>query len=164
MSARLRSLSSGLIVLVASLAFLVSPLLAKGKLDIITKFQQSSLELAVATYTDADAKPGKVGLIGLTAGQVKNSFAFDSPQWAKLIDLIAKAAKAQATGNTWTVTGELTETETSDVSHLVISAGPGIRFALNSPKGASLTYMLAKGDIPRLQQALVRVRQYFAAP
>jgi hypothetical protein len=164
MSARLRSLSSGLIVLVASLALLVSPLLAKGKLDIIAKFQQSSLELAVATYTDADATPGKVGLVGLTAGQVKNSFAFDGPQWASLIDLIAKAAKAQSTGNTWAVIGELTESETTDVSHLVISAGPGIRFALNSPKGASLTYMLPKSDIPRLQQALGRVRQYLAAP
>jgi hypothetical protein len=79
MSARLRLLSSGLIVLVASLALLVSPLLAKGKLDIIAKFQQSSFELAFATYTDADAKPGKVRLVGLTAGQVKNSFAFDGP-------------------------------------------------------------------------------------
>lgn len=86
------------------------------------------------------------------------------PQWANLIDLIAKATKAQSTGKTWTVIGELTETETSDVSHLVISAGPGIRFALNSPQGASLTYMLAKSDIPRLQQALGQVRQFLAAP
>jgi hypothetical protein len=164
MSVRLRWLSSGLIVLVASLALMVSPLLAKGTLDVIAKFQQSTFELAVATYTDADAKPGKVGLVGLTAGQVKNSFAFDAPQWANLIDLIAKATKAQSTGKTWTVIGELTETETSDVSHLVISAGPGIRFALNSPQGASLTYMLAKSDIPRLQQALGRVRQFLAAP
>jgi hypothetical protein len=164
MSARLRWLSSGLIVLVASLGLLISPLLAKGTLDIIAKFQQSTFELAVATYTDPDAKPGKVGLVGLTAGQVKNSFAFDGPQWSKLIDLIAKAEKAQSTGKTWTVTGEMTETETSDVSHLVISAGPGIRFALNSQKGASLTYILAKSDIAQLQQALARVHQYLTTP
>jgi len=58
----------------------------------------------------------------------------------------------------------MTETETSDVSHLVISAGPGIRFALNSQKGASLTYILAKSDIARLQQSLARVHQYLTTP
>jgi hypothetical protein len=157
-------LSSGLIVLCASLGLLISPLLAKGKLDIVAKFQQASLELNVATYFDPDAKPGKVGLVGLTAGSIKNSFAFDGPQWAKLIALVGKAAKAQSAGNTWAVSGELTELNTADVSHLVISAGPGVRFALNSPKGASLTYVIAKSDIPRLQQALGRVRQFLATP
>ena len=54
----------------------------------------------------------------------------------------------------------VSETDTADVSHLVISAGPGIRFALNSPKGAALTYVLPKSDIPRFQQALIRVKDY----
>ena len=164
MSVSVRWLSTGLIVLAASFALLISPLLAAGKLDVVAKFQHTNLELDVATYTDPDSKPSKIGLLGLAAGSVRNSFAFNAQEWPQLIAAVAKAAKGQSAGNDWAVVAELTEVGTSDVSHLVISAGPGIRFALNSSKGASLTYVIAKSDIPRLQQGLIRVRQYFAAP
>ena len=160
----MRWLSTGLIILAASLALLSSPLLAAGKLDVVAKFQQSNLELDVATYTEPESKPSKVGLLGLAAGTVRNPFSFNAQEWPELIAAVAKAAKAQSAGNNWTVVAELTETGTSDVSHLVVSACPGIRFALNSQKGASLTYVIAKSDIPRLLEGLIRVRQYFAAP
>jgi hypothetical protein len=163
-SVNVRWLSTGLIILAASLALSISPLLAAGKLDVVAKFQQANLELDVATYTETESKPSKVGLLGLAAGTFRNSFAFNAQEWPNLIAAVAKAAKAQSAGNNWTVVAKLTETGTTDVSHLVVSAGPGIRFALNSQKGASLTYVIAKSDIPRLQQGLIRVRQYFAAP
>jgi len=79
------------------------------------------------------------------------------------LDLTAKAAKAQSSATAWTVMGEITEADAADVSHLVISAGPGIRFALNSPKGAALTCVLPESDIPRFQQALVRVEDHFTS-
>ena len=160
----MRWLSTGLIILAASLALLISPLLAAGKLDVVAKFQHTNLELDVATFTEQEPKTSKVGLLGLAAGTVRNSFAFNAQEWPKLIAAVAKAAKTQSAGNNWTVVAELTEVGTSDVSHLVVSAGPGIRFALNSQKGASLTYVIAESDIPRLQQGLIRVRQYLAAP
>ena len=96
---------SGYFIMVAGL--LVSPLalLAKGKLDYIAKFQQATFGLDVATYTDPDAKPDRIGLLGLAAGTLRNSFAFRSDEWPKLIDLTAKAAKAQSPGTAWTVMG-----------------------------------------------------------
>jgi hypothetical protein len=57
----------------------------------------------------------------------------------------------------------MTEMATSDVSHLVVSVGAGIRFGLTSPKTASFTHVLAETDIPRFQQALGRVKDYLAA-
>lgn len=157
-----RRLSSVLIVLVAGLGVLVSPLWAQGKLDYIGKFQQPNMLLSVATFTQGAAK---VGLLHIEAGSSKNSFAFDQANdWSKLIALVTKAAKARSPGNNWTVVGAMTEHGTTDVSHLVISAGAGLRFALNSPKGASVTYVLPDGDLPRFQNALGRVKQYLVAP
>jgi hypothetical protein len=156
---RSRRLSFWLTIVAVSLGLLVSPLLAKGTLDIVAKFEQANLELDVATFVEAE---GKAGLLGLRAGTERNSFAFGPAEWAKLTALVAKAARAQSTAGNWTVVGTMTETETSDISHLVVSAGPGIRFALSSPKKASLTYVLATGDIPRLQQGLARVKEFLA--
>ncbi len=161
---RSRSLLSGLIFLVASLGVFASPVLAKGKLDYVATFQQPNIRLDVCTYADPDKVPKKDALLGMSFGSVKNSFALDANEWAKLIGLIAAAATAQSSSDRWTVIGEMTETGTTDVSHLVISAGPGIRFALNSPAGASLTFMLARSDIPRFQQALVQVKAFLLAP
>jgi hypothetical protein len=146
---RSRRLSSWLTIVAASLGILVSPLLAKGTLDIVTKFEQANLELDLATFSEPE---GKAGLLGLKAGSERVSYAFNSAEWAKLTNLVAKAARAQSTGSNWTIIGAMTETGTSDISHLVVSAGPGIRFALGSPKKASLTYVLATSDIPRFQR------------
>ena len=113
MSARIRRLSSGLVILVAGLVLLTSPLLAAGKLDFVAKFKQGSLELNVATYTEQNSTTGKldkVGLLALAAGTLRNSFASDGPQWPQLIALVAKAAKAQSAGNKWTVVGAISET------------------------------------------------------
>ena len=113
MSARIRRLSSSLVILVAGLVLLTSPLLAAGKLDFVAKFKQGSLELNVATYTEQNSTTGKldkVGLLALAAGTLRNSFASDGPQWPQLIALVAKAAKAQSAGNKWTVVGAISET------------------------------------------------------
>jgi hypothetical protein len=158
---RSRRLSSWLTIVAASLGILVSPLLAKGTLDIVATFQQANLQLDVATFADAEAK---IGLLGMKTGSARISYAFTSDTWSKLTDLVAKAARAQSTGGNWTVIGAMTETESDDHSHLVVSAGPGIRFALSSPKKAGLTYVLATGDTPRFQQALGRVKGFFAGP
>ena len=119
---RSRRLSSWLTIVAASLGILVSPLLAKGTLDIVATFQQPNLQLDLATYADGEAK---IGLLGMKAA--------------------------------------ITETGTDDPVHLVVSAGPGIRFALNSPTKAGLTYVLATGDTPRFQQGLARVTGVLAA-
>jgi len=151
------------VVLAVAFCLLAAPAPAKGKLDFVENFKTGDLELDVSTYTDPEVAPYKVGLLGLAAGSTRNSFAFRGDEWQTLIDLVAKAARAKASGIAWSVVGEMTETGTSDLSHLVVSAGSGIRFALNSAKGASLTYVLAKADVPRFQRAIGKVKAYFAA-
>jgi hypothetical protein len=53
-----------------------------------------------------------------------------------LIELWTKAVKAQS--GSWKVVGSMAETETSDVSHLTVSAGSGVKFVISSPKKAPL--------------------------
>jgi hypothetical protein len=144
------------VALATAFCLIAAPLLAENKLDIVEKFRTGSLALAVATFGP------NVGLLELGAGSQENSFAFSPEEWQTLIDLVAKAAN-QSSGSNWSVVGDMTETNTRDVSHLVVSAGPGIRFALNSPKCPSLAYAIAKSGISRLQQALGKVRAFFEA-
>jgi hypothetical protein len=73
---RSRRLSSWLAIVAASLGILVSPLLAKGTLDVVAKFEQANLELDVATYLEGAER---VGLLGLRGGSERNSYAF-TPQ------------------------------------------------------------------------------------
>jgi hypothetical protein len=148
----------GLVALAAAFCLIAGQLLAEDKLDFVEKFRTGDLELGVATYGPKD----RIGLLGLRAGSQENSFAFSPEEWQTFIDFVAKAA-SQSAGSAWSLVGDMTETNTRDVSHLVISAGPGIRFAVNSPKGPSLTYVIGKSDISRLQQALSKVRVYLAA-
>lgn len=135
----------------------------QAKLDFIASFQQPNnrMDIVIGTSNETNAK---APLLGITEGKVRNSFSPEPAGWAKLIELVAAAARTQTSDNSWTVTGELSETNTSDVTHIVVSAGPGIRFALNSPKGASLTFYLPATDIPRLQQALDQVKQAILPP
>jgi hypothetical protein len=148
----------GLVALATAFCLIAAPLLAEDKLDFVEKFRAGSLELGVATCGPKD----RVGLLGLRDGSQENSFAFSPEEWQTFIDLVAKAA-SQSAGSNWSVVGDMTETNTRDVSRLVISTGPGIRFAVNSPKGPSLTYVIGDSDISRLQQALSKVRTYLAA-
>jgi hypothetical protein len=147
-------------VLAMSLVSLILPLRAEGKLDTLEKFSSGKTEMVIATYYDPDAAGGqKVGLIGISAPK-RNSFAFEADEWEQLIALCSKAVGIQ--GTAWTAVGSMTETGTTDVSKITISAGPGVRFVISSPKGVTVTYVLPKSDAPRFQKGLVRVRDFLA--
>ncbi|MFA5056985.1 MAG: hypothetical protein WC485_02635, partial [Opitutaceae bacterium] len=81
-------------------------------------------------------------------------------------DLWTKAINAQpdTTTVTWKYVGTLTETGTSDVSTIVFSAGAGVKLALSSPNGAGITYVLAKADAERFEDALKQVKAFLASP
>ncbi len=142
-----------------TLAIFASPLRAEGKLKTVEKFASDKAEMIVATFYDPDADDSKarVGLIGIGAPK-RNSFAFDGDEWVRLIALCEKAIAVQSA--TWSSVGTMTESGTSDVSKLVVSAGPGVRFVISSPKGLTVTYVLQKSDAPRFQKALVQVRDF----
>jgi hypothetical protein len=149
------------VLLVFGLALATSPLWAEGKFAVIEKFANGNTELMVAHYTDPGAPggKGKVGLLTI-ATPSRNSFAFNQLEWDRLIELYNKAAKVNSA--TWTVVGTMTETGTSDVSHLTVSAGPGINFVITSRKDGTVAHTLLKADFSRLQKALREVKDYLS--
>ena len=112
--------------------------------------------LTVAHYTVAGAPTakGKVGLLTIATPDA-NSFAFNPSEWKSLIALCDRATKMQS--GDWTVVGTMTETGTSDVSHLTVSAGPGLNFVITSPKDGTVAHVLQKAEFSRFQKALARL-------
>ena len=144
-----------LLVLTASFSF------AEGKLNFIEHFTQGQQELAVLTFYDPAQKKGddRAGLIGIATPE-RNSFAFNGAEWDELIALCDKAAKVQS--DSWTEVGSLTEHRTSDVSHMTVSAGPGMKIVISSANSGTVSYTLEKKDVPRLQSGLQKVKTFLA--
>jgi hypothetical protein len=145
-----------------ALALLASPVPAEGQLDIVAKFEDADLGLDVVTYTNPDvtASESRVALLGFRSRSVRTSFVFSLKEWVSLLDLWTKAVKAQS--SSWNVVGSLTETRTTDRSHLTASAGPGVKFTVTSRKGVSITYVLANADMARFEKALFRVKDFLS--
>ena len=162
MSHPIRSPAYGLIiVLTVGFSVLTSPLQARVQLDIIAKFRTAEVELDVVTVldTDVEASKSKVALLGI-ATPLRSSFSFRPAEWLSLIDLWSKAVKAQS--DSWRVIGSMTETETSDVSHLTMSAGPGVKFVISSFQKGTVTFVLSKDDMAGFEKALYRVKEFFS--
>jgi hypothetical protein len=151
----------GLAAIVLALA-LAAPLGAKGQLEVVAKFQQASLELDLATYVDPEfAAPGnRMAVLGFATGPVRNSFTLRPDDWTSLTDLWAKAARMQS--RNWRPVGSLTEKSPGDPARLTVSAGLGVKIGISSPKGASMTYLVGKADMPRFEAALSQVRDLLA--
>ena len=147
------------IVLTVSIWTFIRPLQAGMQLDIVGKFQNADLELDVATVFDSEveASGSKVALLGIATPSrrgtpSRNSFSFRLEEWLSLIAHWTKAVKAQS--DSWKVVGSMTETETSDVSHLTVSAGRGVKFVISSSKKGTATYVLSRDDIAGFEKAL----------
>jgi hypothetical protein len=140
------------------------PLAAKGQLDVVAKFEQPSLELDVATYIDPElqAPVGRIGLLGLASGSVRNSIALRGDEWGAFVDLWTKATRMQWR-KYWRTVGTLTEKDNGDPSRLTILAGLGVKIVVISPKGAGMSYVIGKADVPRFTAAINQVRQILAA-
>ena len=162
MSHPIRTPAYGLIiVLTVGFSVLTSPLQARVQLDIIAKFQNAEVELDVVTVIDSDveASKSKVALLGI-ATPLRSSFSFRLAEWLLLMDLWSKAVKAQS--DSWRIIGSMTETETSDVSHLTMSAGPGVKFVISSFQKGTVTFVLSKDDMAGFEKALYRVKEFFS--
>jgi hypothetical protein len=149
-----------IMILTVSLSALTFPLQARVQLDLVAKFQNVDIELYVVTVVDSEVEAeSKVALLGI-ATPLRSSFSFKREEWLLLIDLWSKAVKLQS--DSWKIIGSMKETETSDPSLLTISAGPGIKFAINSPRKVLVTYVLSKDDLARFAGTLYRVKEYFS--
>ena len=160
MSRPIRTLVYGLVI-VLGLSLFTWSLHAGVQLDIVAKFQNADLEFDVVTVIDSEVEPSrnKVALLGI-ATPSRSSFSFRLKEWLSLIDLWTKAVKAQS--GSWKVVGSMVETETSDVSHLTVSAGPGVKFVIGSPKKGTVTYILSKEDIAGFEKALHQVKDFLS--
>jgi hypothetical protein len=150
-----------IIVLTVGFSVLTSPLQARVQLDIIAKFRNADVELDVVTVVDSEveASKSKVALLGI-ATPLRSSFSFRLAEWLLLIDLWSKAVKTQS--DSWKVIGSMTETETSDVSHLTISAGPGVKFVISSSQKGIVTFVLSKNDMGGFEKVLYQVKEFFS--
>lgn len=149
------------LAIVIGLSLYSWPLQAGVQLDIVAKFRNADLEFDVVTVIDSEVEPSrnKVALLGI-ATPSRSSFSFRLKEWLSLIDLWTKAVKAQS--GSWKVVGSMVETETSDVSHLTLSAGPGVKFVIGSSKKGTVTYVLPKEDIAGFEKALNQVKDFLS--
>src|SRR5260370_27353058 len=147
-----RALIGAIVTLGLAAALIAGPALA-GSLDVIASFTAKSSQLDVATYTDPNQKPSTVGLLGISHS---NSIAFGAAQWKSLIDLVHKASAAGTNSAAWTEAGSMKDVS-KDVATLTVSSGPGLRFVIASAKGGTVTHILPKADIARLQKPLAQV-------
>jgi len=149
--------------LVVGLALCAGPASA-GKLDMIGKFISADTEVDVATYTEVNDKgvEERVGLLGVRNGDRRNSITFNPNEFPALLVLWRQASEAQS--DQWRYIGDFLETGTSDVSHLKVSAGPGVRFIIESPAKGAFTADLSRADMGAFAAALERARVYLGAP
>jgi hypothetical protein len=108
--------------------------------------------------SEVEASKRKVALLGI-ATPLRSSFSFRREEWLLLIELWSKAVKSQS--DSWKTIGSMTEMETAHASVLTISAGPGIKFAINSPRKGPVTYVLSKDELARFAGILYRVKEFF---
>jgi hypothetical protein len=150
-----------ILVLTVSFSALTFPLQARVQLDIVAKFRNAGIELDIVTVVDSEveASKSKAALLGI-ATPLRSSFSFRREEWLLLIDLWSKAVKAQS--DSWKIIGSMKETETSDDSVLIISAGPGIKFVINSSRKGLVAYVLSKDDLARFAGTLYRVKEFFS--
>ena len=144
------------------LALLAGPALAEGKLNMLGKFVNADTEVDIATYSQLNDKgvEERVGLIGIRNGERRNSAAFDGKEWPTFVGLYHRAEHAQS--DTWRYIGDYTETGTADVSHLKVSAGPGVRFIVESPAKGAFTSDLQRSDLAAFDAAVDKVAAYLS--
>ena len=145
-----RALLGALVTSGLAISLIAGPASA-GSLDVVASFTAKVSQLDVATFTDPNQK-STVGLLGISKS---NSIAFGADQWKSLIELVRKAAAAQAPA-AWTEAGSMKDVS-RDTATLAVSSGPGLRFVISSAKGGSVTHILPKADIARLEKALQQV-------
>ena len=151
-----RALLGALVTAGLAASLIDRPALA-GSLDVVASFTAKASQLDVATYSDPNQRPSTVGLLGISHS---NSIAFGAEQWKSLIELVHKAAATPAPA-AWTEVGSMKDVS-KDVATLTVSSGPGLRFVISSAKGGSVTHLLPKTDIARLEKALQQVGERLA--
>lgn len=141
-----------------------APASAEGKAEQIGAFANADTEIDIYTYADVDDKGTevRVAAIKVQNGQGNNVAAFDADDWPDFVSLIHKAEASQSSN--WQPIGEFVETGTTDVSHVRVSAGPGIRLVVESPAGGAFTAELPASRFVEFEAALSRISDFLKVP
>jgi hypothetical protein len=145
-----RALLGALVTSGLAISLIAGPASA-GSLDVVASFTAKVSQLDVATFTD----PNQKSTVGLLSISHSNAIALGADRWKSLVELVHKAAAATAPA-AWTEVGSIKDVS-KDVATLTVSSGPGLRFVISSAKGGTLTHILPKADIARLEKALQQV-------
>jgi hypothetical protein len=117
-----------------------------GKVESIGRFDgaQGQLVLSVAS---APLTSEPFGVVQITAHGAIAALVLEPREWDEFVAITSKAEGAQSPN--WRVIGEIHDTGPGEITHLTVSAGPGMRFVANSPHGPNISYDLSRADIPR---------------
>ena len=147
-------------VLVSGLALCAGPALAEGDFNFVGRFVNADTEVDVATFAlvNDQGVEERIILLGVINGDKNISISFSPSETPALVNLWRQARDAQSTD--WRPVGELVETGTVDVAHLRVSAGPGVRFVIESQAGGPLTSDLQPSDMAAFETALDRAEAF----
>jgi len=146
-----------------ALAFLPGPATAAGQLQCDAQFVTAAGELDLCTFTSprADGTEIRILLLGIeSTSRHRISITFDKTETAALVRLWRQARDKQAAS--WQRVGDFSETGTDDNSHLIVSAGPGVRFTISSPALGANTLDLSATELARFTTALEKAVGYVA--
>ena len=127
---------------------------AKGQLSKLAAFTAPGAQFQVFTFEDEGKR---VALFGIINGSTRNSFTANLKELPAIFELWKKTLAARSP--TWKSVGSLSETDTSDRSRLTLSAGPGVRFVIDSPQGQTETFTMENGDTARFEEALGKAKE-----
>jgi hypothetical protein len=149
--------------LALSFAAFAQPALAEGKLQGFGQFQNASGRLDVDAYrvVHDDGTDERVGLLSIVTPEKTISIAFSKAEFPALWSLWRSAENSQS--GSWKPVGDFVETGTSDTSHLKMSAGPGVRFVIESPALGAFTTELLANNFAGFESALQNAESYVAA-
>lgn len=128
-----------------------------------SKFLNAGTELDVCVFVDpqSDGTEIRILLLGIQSPDSHRiSVTFDKTQTAALLQLWRTAVGSQSAA--WRRVGEFAETGQTDNSRLTVSAGPGVRMAIQSPARGSYTSEIPAADVPRFTSTLEKAVTFVA--
>jgi hypothetical protein len=137
---------------------------AKGQLQCdVSTFVNAGTELNVCVFVNprSDGTEERILLLGIrSSDNHRISIAFDPSETPAVLRLWRQALDKQSTS--WQPVGDLSEKNTDDHSRLSVSAGPGVRMAIQSPARGSYTSEIPPADLPRFTTALEKAANFVA--
>jgi len=139
---------------IASILLIPEREVDNGKFETVAEFGGPDLSLTLGIEQPPVGGP-KFGVLKIREGEAVNALILERDEWVTLSGLWSKAKGTEA--GPWRPIGEMHDTEPSDPTHLDVSAGQGIRLALSSQRGPSLSFELPLADIQRFDAAIRQI-------